>query len=336
MTLLVIIFRFEAKNPSFQNSYFYPALFLAFKFIFIKFRKTQKAKEGLLKHYGVDCTYQVVKTGDELKIGRRSIKFLEAPMLHWPDSMFSYIEQDELLLPNDAFGQHLASSFLFDDEVGESELLDEAAKYYANILTPFSPLVLKKIEEVQKLGLKIKMIAPSHGLIWRKNPAKIIAKYVQWAKGEAEDKAVIVYDTVWESTEKMAKAILDGIVSANVQVKLFKISVSDPNDIIKECLEAKAIIVASPTLNNDFLSVLAPFLDELIGLKPRNKLGAAFGSFGWAGGAVKNIEAKLAAAGITLLAEGLQLKWVPTAEELVRCVEFGKALGQKIKAHQTS
>lgn len=295
---------------------------------------TQKAKDGLIKYYNLDCEFVVVKTGDKLDLGSKSISFIEAPMLHWPDSMFSYIAEDELLMPNDAFGQHLASSFLFDDEVDLHELMDEAAKYYANILYPFSPLVLKKINDIVKLDLKIKTIAPSHGLIWRKHPEKIIDAYVKWAKGEAKDKAIIVYDTMWESTEKMAKAILDGLQSEEVEVKLFKVSISDRNDIIKELLEAKAVIAASSTINNDLLPVLAPFLDDLVGLKPKNKVGAAFGSYGWAGGAVKTIEEKLQAAGIKLLAEGLQVKWNPTEEELQNCFQFGKTLAQQIKAHQ--
>lgn len=295
---------------------------------------TQKAKEGLIKHYGLECDFQVVKTGDELNLGKRSIKFLEAPMLHWPDSMFSYIEKEQLLMPNDAFGQHLASSFLFDDQVDEHEVMDEAAKYYANILYPFSPLVLKKLEEVQKLGLKIKIIAPSHGIIWRKNPEKIIQAYLKWAKGEADNKAVIVYDTMWESTEKMAKAILNGIVAEGAEAKLYKLSVTDRNDIIKEVLNCKAIVVGSSTINNDILPVMAPFLDDLKGLKPKNKIGAAFGSFGWGGGAVKTIEEKLSSAGVNLIMEGLQVRWVPTEEEISRCYEYGRQIGQKIKEHK--
>lgn len=294
---------------------------------------TQKAKDGLIKYYNLDCEFKVVKTGDKLNLGSRNITFIEAPMLHWPDSMLSYIAEDELLLSNDAFGQHLASTFLFNDEVDEHILMDEAAKYYANILYPFSPLVINKINDIVKLDLKIKTIAPAHGLIWRKDPSKIIEAYLKWAKGEAKDTAIIVYDTMWESTEMMAKAILEGLQSEGVECKLFKVSITDRNDIIKELLEAKAVIAASSTINNDLLPVMAPFLDDLIGLKPKNKLGAAFGSYGWAGGAVKTIEEKLQAAGIKLMTEGLQIKWRPTEEELQKCLLFGKSLAQQIKAH---
>lgn len=291
---------------------------------------TEKAVEGLKKHYFGDWDFQVVKTGDTVSIGRRTLTFLEAPMLHWPDSMFTYIGEDALLLPNDAFGQHLASSFRFDDEVDFAILMDEAAKYYANILSPFSPLVLKKLAEVESLGLKINMIAPSHGIIWRRDPGKIVNAYKKWAGGNAEPKVIIAYDTMWKSTEKMASAILNGIMDRGVDVKLFKLSVSDRNDVIKELLNAKALVVGSPTINNDFLPVLAPLLDDLRGLKPRNKIGFAFGSYGWGGGAIKGIEERLGAAGLNLVDKGLGVKWVPTEEELKRCHEIGGTIGQKV------
>ncbi|MDS1029493.1 flavodoxin domain-containing protein [Bacillota bacterium LX-D] len=292
---------------------------------------TQKAMEGLIKLYNVTADFNIVKSGDELALGKRTIKFLEAPMLHWPDSMFSYLEQDELLISNDAFGQHLASSALFDDQVNEGELMEEAAKYYANILGPFSPLVLKKLEEVQKMHLKIKMIAPSHGVIWRSNPNKIIEAYLKWAKGESQNKAIIVYDTMWESTEKMAKAILRGLASQDVAVRLYKASISDSNDIMTQVWDAKALLVGSSTINNGFLPVLAPFLEEVKALKPRNKIGVAFGSYGWGGGAVKSVAEYLTAGGIKIAAENMQIKWAPSDEELAKCYALGQELGKKIR-----
>lgn len=290
---------------------------------------TQRGKEGLEKHYFGDWDYRVVKTGHELKIGKRTLTFVEAPMLHWPDSMFTYIKEDAILLPNDAFGQHIATNFRFDDEVDIDEVMDEAAKYYANILLPFSPLVLKKIEEVTNMGIEIKMICPSHGIIWRKNPAGIVEAYTKWAKGEAERKVLIVYDTMWESTEKMAKAILDGVTAAGVTGKLFKLSVSDRNDIMKELINAKAVIVGSPTFNNDILPNIAPFLDDLKGLKPKNRIGMSFGSYGWGGGAAKTIEDKLKAAGVDIMDEPLLVNWVPTSEELGRCFDTGRMMAQR-------
>jgi anaerobic nitric oxide reductase flavorubredoxin len=291
---------------------------------------TAKCKEGLQKHYFGNWDFQIVKTGDEINLGERSLRFIEAPMLHWPDSMFTYIEKDALLLPNDAFGQHLATSKRFDDEVDEKILMEEAAKYYANILWPFSLLVIRKIEEIQKLGLKIRMIAPSHGIIWRGNPTKIVESYLRWAKGEAGNKVLVVYDTMWGSTEKMAKAMVEGIASEDIETMLFRIPFSDRGDIIKELLEAKGILVGSSTINNGVLPTVAPFLEELQGLRPRNKIAAAFGSYGWGGGAVKTIEEKLERASMEIVAPALTVKWVPDKNEIQKCFEFGKEFAKKV------
>jgi len=293
---------------------------------------TANCQKGLEKHYFGNWKFQVVKTGDTLNLGERTLSFLEAPMLHWPDSMFTYIEKDALLLPNDAFGQHLATSKRFDDEVDQNILMEEATKYYANILWPFSTLVTRKIEEVQKLGLKIDMIAPSHGIIWRGDPMKIVKAYLKWAKGEAKKKALIVYDTMWESTEKMAKAMLEGISSEGVEVTLFRLPFSDNGDIIAELLETKGLLVGSATINNGVLPTLAPFLREMEGLRPRKKLAAAFGSYGWGGGATGTIEKALKGAGMELAAPAMTVKWVPDKDELQKCYEYGKEFAKKIKA----
>lgn len=285
---------------------------------------TARCKEGLQKHYFGDWNFRVVRTGDEISLGKRALKFIEAPMLHWPDSMFTYIENDALLLPNDAFGQHLATSKLFDDEVDERILMDEASKYYANILWPFSQLIIRKIGEIQKLGLKIDMIAPSHGIIWRSNPGKIVETYLRWAKGESRKKVLVVYDTMWKSTEKMARAIVEGIRSEGVETMLFRLPFSDHGDIIKELLEAKGIIIGSSTINNGVLATVAPFLEELRGLRPKKRVAAAFGSYGWGGGAVKIIEDKLKEAGMEMVAPALTVNWVPDEDEIKKCVEFGK------------
>lgn len=281
---------------------------------------TQRAAEGLNKLYGGNWDFTIVKTGDQISLGSKTLTFIEAPMLHWPDSMFTYCEEASLLLPNDAFGQHLASSSHFDDGVDLGQLMDEAAKYYANILYPFSALVAKKLTELS--GLTIKMIAPSHGVIWRSNPDKIVDAYTRWSGGKSRDKVVIVYDTMWGSTEKMAKEILDTLVAKEVEAKLVKISVSDRNDVIKELLDAKAVLVGSPTFNRDYLPSLSAFLDDLRGLKPKSKIGAAFGSYGWGGGAVKGIEEKLHEAGVELVQRGIGVKWAPTDEELAVCREL--------------
>ncbi len=291
---------------------------------------TARCKQGLQKHYFGNWDFQVVKTGDEINLGERSLRFIEAPMLHWPDSMFTYIEKDALLLPNDAFGQHLATSKRFDDEVDEKILMDEAAKYYANILWLFSSLIIRKIEEIQKLGLKIEMIAPSHGIIWRSNPTKIVEAYLSWAKGEAEKKILVAYDTMWGSTEKMAKAMIEGITSEGVEVMMFRLPFSDRGDIIKELLEAKGILIGSSTINSGVLPTVAPFLEEMQGLRPRNKMAAAFGSYGWGGGAVKTIEESLKKAGMEIVAPALTVKWVPDKDETQKCFEFGKEFAKKV------
>jgi anaerobic nitric oxide reductase flavorubredoxin len=293
---------------------------------------TANCQKGLEKHYFGNWKFQIVKTGDTLSLGERTLSFLEAPMLHWPDSMFTYIEKDALLLPNDAFGQHLATSKRFDDEVDQNILMWEAAKYYANILWPFSTLVTRKIEEVQKLGLKIDMIAPSHGIIWRKDPMKIVKAYLRWASGEAKKKVLIVYDTMWESTEKMAKAMLEGIISEGVEVVLYRLPFSDNGDIIGELLESKGLLVGSSTINNGILPTVAPFLREMEGLRPRNKLAAAFGSYGWGGGAAATIEKALKGAGMELAAPAMTVKWVPDKDELQKCYEYGQEFAKKVKA----
>ncbi|KXG77885.1 FprA family A-type flavoprotein [Thermotalea metallivorans] len=291
---------------------------------------SKNGKDAMMHHYFGDYQYEVVKTGDIIRLGEKTIQFIEAPMLHWPDSMFSYIAEEALLLPNDAFGQHLASSKLFDDENDLCEVMEEAKKYFANILMPFGPLVVKKIEEIMKMGLKIDMIAPSHGIIWRSNPEKIIEKYMQWGHGTVERKAVVVYDTMWHSTEKMARAIVEGLVSEGVATRLYRASVTDVNDIITEILDAKAVLVASSTINNTMIPHVAHFLEELMGLRPRHKIGAAFGSYGWGKGAVANIEKKLKETGIQLVKEGLEIKYVPTEEHLKACFEYGKEIGKMI------
>jgi flavorubredoxin len=292
---------------------------------------TQKGKEGLFKHYFKNWNFQVVKTGDEISLGKRTLKFIETPMLHWPDSMFTYIESDELLLSNDAFGQHIASSFRFADELEEAALMEEAVKYYANILMPFGALVLRKIDEIVKSGIKIKTIAPSHGAIWRNNPDKIINAYLDWAKGETNNKIVIIYDTMWESTKKMAEAMAEGIINQGLETKLYHLSVSDRSDVITELHNAKGVLVGSPTLNRGIFPAMASFLEDIEGLKPKGKIGAAFGSYGWGGGAVEKIKDSLKKAGVEVIDEDLSFKYVPDSEEIKKCFEFGERFAIKIK-----
>lgn len=292
---------------------------------------TAKCKEGLYKHYYGNWDFQVVKTADKLNLGKRTLTFIETPMIHWPDSMFTYCPQEELLLPNDAFGQHYATSKRFDDEIDACALMDEAAKYYGNILWPLSSVILKKIEEVLKMNIVISMIAPSHGIIWRRDPMKIVNAYLSWAKNETKSKVVVVYETMWGATEKMARKTVEGITDSGVEVKLFDIAQSDRTEVIKEMLDAQGFIIGSSTHDNDMLPNIAGFLEFLKGLKPQNRIACVFGSYGWAGGAVKNIEDTLKEAGITVIQPGLSVKYVPDENELRHCYEFGKNFAQQIK-----
>jgi flavorubredoxin len=294
---------------------------------------TAKCQEGLEKHYYGNWDFQIVKTGDKLKLGKKTITFVEAPMVHWPDSMFSYLVEDQILLPNDAFGQHYATSERFDDEVDEYVLMDEAEKYYANILWPLSSVILKKIQDVQKLNIPIKMIAPSHGIIWRKDPMKIINAYLSWAKNETKSKIVIIYETMWGSTERMARKIAEGAVDAGISVKLFDIAISDRTEVVKEMLDSKGYIIGSSTHDNDKLPAIAGFLEFFKGLKPKNRIAGVFGSYGWAGGAVKSIENILNETGIEIAQPSLPIKYVPDDKELKSCYEFGKSFANRINSH---
>ena len=292
---------------------------------------TQKCKEGLYKHYYCDWDFQVVKTQDKLKLGKKTLTFVEAPMVHWPDSMFTYCPEEELLLPNDAFGQHYATSERFDDEVDQCELMDEAVKYYANILWPLGSIILKKIEEVQKLNIPIKMIAPSHGIIWRRDPMKIIKAYISWAKNETKIKIVVAYESMWGATEKMARKIAEGITDSGVQVKLFDVASADRTEIIKEMLDAKGFIFGSSTHDNDMLPNIAGFLEFVKGLKPKNRVACVFGSYGWAGGSAREIEGILRETGIDLALQNLTVKYVPDESEIKRCYEYGSEFAKIIK-----
>lgn len=293
---------------------------------------SRRGVESLGRYLPGDWDLMIVGTGDEISLGRKTLTFIEAPMLHWPDSMFTYIKEEALLLPNDAFGQHLATPQRFADEVEEWVVFDEAARYYANILWPFSPLVLKKIEEIQKMGIEISTIAPSHGLIWRKNPEKIIEAYARWAKGEARQKALVVYETMWGSTEKIARALVEGIASEGVEAALYGLPMADRSEVIKELLEAKAILVGSSTHNQRMLLNMAAFLEDLKGLKPTGKIGAAFGSYGWAAKAVQQMEEELQEAGIEVVEAGLSSKFAPYNEEIKKALEFGKAFARRVKS----
>jgi anaerobic nitric oxide reductase flavorubredoxin len=291
---------------------------------------SQRGKESVEGHFHQPWNFKPVKTGDKINIGKNDLVFVEAPMLHWPDSMFTYLSGKNILMPNDAFGQHYATAFRFNDQVNEEELYEEALKYYANILTPFSSLVLKKIDEVLSLNLTVDIIAPSHGIIWRKDPLQIVKKYQEWAAQHPEKSAVILYDTMWEGTRQMAEAIGQGLAANGVPYKMFHVAVSDRNDVITEVFKAKAIIVGSPTFNQGVLPTISPIFEDLKGLKFQNKIGAAFGSYGWSGESVKIIEEHLNNCKIQLIAEGVRAKWQPKTDDLAKCEELGKKVAQAV------
>jgi len=291
---------------------------------------TQKCKEGLYRNYYENWDFNAVKTGDTLKLGKRTLTFIEAPMIHWPDSMFTYCREEELLMPNDAFGQHYATTQRFDDEVDQCALMDEASKYYANILWPLSSLISKKIGDLKKMNVPVSMIAPSHGIIWRKDPMKIVNAYASWAMNTTKPKVVIAYETMWNSTEKMARKIMEGLIDGGVEAKLYNVAQSDRTEIMNQMLDAKGFIIGSSTHDNDMLPTMASFLEFLRGLKPKNRIAAAFGSYGWSGGAVASIEKELKETGVELAQPSISCKFVPDENETKLCYGFGKDFAQKI------
>ncbi|CAG1002284.1 MAG: FprA family A-type flavoprotein [Candidatus Methanoperedens sp.] len=297
---------------------------------------TEKGKHGLLRYYRGNWNFRTVKTGDELALGKKTLSFITVPMLHWPDSMFTYLKEDKILLSNDGFGQHIATSFRFEEEMCSligyecDTVMDEAAKYYANILMPFGNIILKKLEEIQKLGIEIKMIAPSHGMIW-KNPGKIIDAYLSWSKGISKQKVLIIYDTMWNSTELMAQEILRGVADSGVEVSLFHLRRNEWSEIVKEVLESRAIIIGSPTLHNGMFPTVGGFLTYLMGLRPKNKLWTTFGSYGWGGGGVKAVNEKLKSSGYEPI-ESLEVNFRPDEQDMAKCYTLGQKIASIVKA----
>ncbi len=292
---------------------------------------SKNGAEALRAHFNPAFDLTIVKTGDKLELGAKTISFVETRMLHWPDSMFSYLHEDKILFSQDAFAMHLATSKLFDDEIADDILEAEAAKYYANILMPYSDLIIKLIADIPKLGFQFDMIATDHGPIWRKDMGKIISLYEKWARQKPSDKAIIVFDTMWGSTKSMANSILDGISSAGTDVKLLQLSASHRSDVATELLEAGAIVIGSPTLNNNIFPTIADLICYIKGLRPKNKIGASFGSFGWSGEAMKDINAILHGMKIELVAEPLLVRYVPQEEALRQCFELGKKVSASLK-----
>ncbi len=285
--------------------------------------------KNLALHYPNQWNYKAVESGEELNIGARTLTFLETRMLHWPDSMFTYLKNDKILFSSDAFGQHYAGYEKFDDVIGDT-VMPHAKKYFANILLPFSGLILKLVEQVTALGLEIDMICPDHGVIWRKDPAKIIQAYVQWSQQVPSKKAVVIYDTMWHSTEKMADAIAAGLMDTGIETHAMHLRNWHRSDIMTEVMDARAVIVGSPTLNNGLFPTVSDFMTYMKGLKPKNKIGAAFGSYGWSGEAAKLIRSELESMQVEIVSPDLRWQYVPGSEGKEACFELGSKIGRMV------
>lgn len=282
-------------------------------------------------HHHPEWHFNIIKTGDSLDIGNgKSLVFVEAPMLHWPDSMMTYLTGDAVLFSNDAFGQHYCDEHLFNDEVDQAELYEQCMRYFANILTPFSPLVTAKINEILALKLPLSMIATSHGVVWRERPEQIIEHYLEWADHYQEDRITLAYDTMSSNTRMMADAIAEGIrqVDPHVAVKSYNLSRSDKNEVLTQIFRSKGVLVGSSTMNNVMMPKVAGMLEELAGLRFRSKKAAAFGSYGWTGGAVDRVHTRLMDAGFDT-AMSLKTKWRPDADALEECRSYGRTIARQ-------
>ena len=287
--------------------------------------------KALHDHFRIGDKLTPVKTGDTISLGNLNVSFVETKMLHWPDSMFTYLAEDKLLFSQDGFGMHLATDRLFVDENEWDVVETEMKRYYANILLPYAPQALKLLEVFPTLNLDVAMIAPDHGPLWRGDLLlKPLELYGKWAKQEPVDQALVVYDTMWHSTEKMAFEIADGIRSTGAKVKVMALDGHSRSDVAAEMLDVGALIVGSPTINNCLFPRTADVLTYLKGLRPKNLIGAAFGSFGWSGEAVAQINDYLKTMNVELVSDGLKIKYVPAEPELAQAYELGKLIGEKL------
>ncbi len=288
--------------------------------------------KNLTLHYSNKWNYQPVENGGELKIGKRTLSFMETRMVHWPDSMFTYAVEDQILFTSDGFGQHYAGVNLFDDLVSDEEIMPHAKKYFANILMLYSPLIMKLLNQVKESGLQIKMICPDHGIMWRKDPLKIINAYTEWCEQTPKRKAVVVYDSMWHSTEKMALTIVESLGEEGVDAKPMHLRKCHRSDIMTEIIDAGAVIVGSPTLNNNIFPTLGDFLAYFKGLKPKNKVVAAFGSYGWSGEAVKYINNVFEEMKLDIADPGVKINYVPDEDGIKACRALGKLIAEKLPA----
>ena len=297
---------------------------------------TKRAREALVKYYGADTVdkwpVREVSTGDEVSLGRKTLAFIEAPMLHWPDSMFTYVKEAKTLLPNDAFGQHLATSKRFADEVDLHVVMEEAGKYYANILMPFGGQIQRMLGKIQEMGLAIEAIGPSHGVVWRRpeDVARIVEAYARWSSAQLGERVTLLYDTMWHATERMTKAIAEGVAEEQVDCRILKLSATARSQAAYEVLESGAFLIGSPTLNNGMFPTVAATLAYLKGLRPKNRIAGAYGSYGWAGGAVKQIDAELRTLDLEVV-DPVEVRYMPTEGELQTCRELGREVARRVK-----
>lgn len=292
---------------------------------------TAKGEKILRGLYHQNWNYINVKTGDSLNIGDNTLTFIEAPMCHWPDTMVTYANDERILFSNDVFGQHFATESLYDDTVCKSDLFYEAEKYYANILNLYNPMVQKKIKEIVAMNLPLRMICPSHGVIWTNHIKDVIDRYLSWSSGYQENQITIIYDTMWQSTRHMAEAIADGIQQQDptIKVKLMNAVKDDKNDIIVEVFRSRGILIGSPTVNMGITFAIAGIIEMIHGMKFKNKVFGAFGSSGWGGGAEKRIAERMTEAGWKQATEPFKLLWAPNSDGERACREYGKLFAQK-------
>ncbi|MGP1361896.1 MAG: MBL fold metallo-hydrolase [Candidatus Fimenecus sp.] len=293
---------------------------------------TENGRKILNGLYHQDFNIITVKTGDTLSLGKETLTFIEAPMIHWPDTMFTYMDTENILFSNDGFGQHFATENMFTDSCDMDEVMYEAMKYYTNIINPFSMIVKAKLNAIMKMNLPISMIAPSHGALWRENIDMIINKYFEWADQYQENQISIIYDTMWQSTRLMAENICDGIkkIDDSITVKLINIPDNDKNDIMTEIFKSKAVLFGCPTINNGLSYGMDGILGMAKGLKFKNKKAAAFGSYGWSGEGVKLMTEYAKSAGFEILHDGIKLNWAPDYDSLLKCRAFGEEFAKVI------
>lgn len=295
---------------------------------------TPNGVKSLKGHFHKDWNFKPVRTGDTLDIGNgKKLVFFEAAMLHWPDTMFTYLTGDNILFSNDAFGQHLATDRIFADLVDPCTLWEELLKYYANIIAPWSKMVAAKLEEFKALNWPVDMILTSHGASWRgEGVLKVIERYTAFAQVYQENRISIVYDTIWGGTRIMAEEIAKGIRMADpsVIVNVMNLASADKNDVASEVFRSKAVLVGSPSHNKCALTSVAGFLEEMRGLSFKGKKAAAFGCYGWSGEAQKRMTDILAEIGFEVVDAGMTNMWEPDATAVEKCQAYGRDFARKV------